>query len=214
MAEITLYHYWRSSASWRVRWALEYKKIPHVKIHVNLLAAEEKSPDFLAVNPAGYLPALVVDGHVLAESLAIIEWLDENESTSSPALLPKDTFMRAKVRQLAETINSGTQPLQNLDVMKRISSDTEVQGQWVTHWITRGLGVYEKILSSLPVKKFSVSDEPTMADLCLIPQVYSANRFKVDMNQFPRCKAIYEYALTTPACAQSVPELFQPAPTK
>jgi len=206
-----LYHYWRSSASWRVRWGLELKGVAHEKVHVNLLAGEEKNPEYLAKNPAGYLPSLVIDGHSpMGESLSILEWLEENYPRAS--FFSGDSFERATIRQLAETINAGTQPLQNLDAMRMISDDKSKQAEWVKHWAGRGLGVYESILarSGHTNAKFSVSDQPSLADLCLIPQCYSALRFQVDLAQFPRCRAIYEHALTTKECAASVPELFQP----
>lgn len=209
--EITLYHYWRSSASWRVRWALEIKKVAHKKIAVDLLKGEEKGAEYLAQNPSGYLPCLKVGSHALAESLSIIEWLEENYP--KPSLFDGDSFQRALIRQLAETINSGTQPLQNLDIMRKHSTDKEEQVAWNKHWIDRGLSVYEKILADHVRGSFafSVADHPTVADLCLIPQCYSAGRFGVDLAGFPRVKSIYEYALTTPACAASSPEKFQPA---
>lgn len=206
-----LYHYWRSSASWRVRWGLELKGVAHEKVHVNLLTGEEKDPAYLAKNPAGYLPSLVIDGHPpMGESLSILEWLEENYPRAS--FFSGDSFERATIRQLAETINAGTQPLQNLDTMRMVSDDKSKQAEWVRHWAGRGLGVYESILarSGRANAKFSVSDQPSLADLCLIPQCYSALRFQVDLAQFPRCQAIYDYALTTKACAASVPELFQP----
>lgn len=207
---IRLYHYWRSSASWRVRWALELKKVPHEKIAVNLLAADEKSPDYLKKNPAGYVPCLDVDGKILAESMAILEWLEENYPT--PSFFDGDSYRRALVRRLAETVNSGIQPLQNLDVIKRVSEDKEEQAAWVRHWITRGMKVYEEILNSFDRRdfKFSVSNHPTLADLCLIPQCHAALRFQVDLAAFPACKSIYEHALTTPECTASTPERFQP----
>lgn len=208
---ITLYHYWRSSASWRVRWGLEIKGVAHEKIAVNLLAGEEKSADYLARNPSGYLPCLIVPGHPpLGESMAILEWLEENHP--SPSFFVGDSYRRALIRQLAETVNSGIQPLQNLDVARFVSSDKEKQAEWMKHWMVRGMGVYEKLLTGAGRRsaKFSVSDQPTLADLCLIPQVYASLRFGVDMAAFPQCKAIYDHALATPACAASLPEKFQP----
>lgn len=208
---ITLYHYWRSSASFRVRWGLELKRIPHEKVAVNLLAGEEKDPSYLARNPSGYLPCLIVPGHgPMGESLAILEWMEE--SYPSPSFFDGDSFRRALIRQLAETVNAGTQPLQNLDVTRYFSSDKTKQEEWMTHWMRRGLGVYERLLAGAGRggAKFSVSDHPTLADICLIPQVYSVLRFGVDMNEFPLCKAIYEHALTTPECAAAMPEKFQP----
>ncbi|MGZ3711749.1 MAG: maleylacetoacetate isomerase [Bdellovibrionota bacterium] len=208
--DIVLYHYWRSSASWRVRWGLELKKIPHKKIAVDLLSSEEKQEVYLEKNPAGYLPCLMVGERPLAESLSILEWLEENYPV--PSFFAGDSFRRATIRQLAETINAGTQPLQNLDVMRRISDDKTIQSEWTRHWILRGLGVYESILRSVDRQGmlFSVSTHPTLADLCLIPQCYSALRFQIDLSAFPICKSIYEYALSTPECAAAHPDAFQP----
>ncbi|HEY8279104.1 MAG TPA: maleylacetoacetate isomerase [Bdellovibrionota bacterium] len=209
--EITLYHYWRSSASWRVRWGLEIKKVPHQKIAVDLLTSQEKNQDYLKRNPAGYVPCLIAGKNPpLGESLAILHWLEENYP--KPSFFTGDSFLRARICQLAETVNAGIQPLQNLDVTKKISDDKEKQAEWTRHWIQRGMQVYENILSSIDRKgcKFSVSDQPTLADLCLIPQCYSTLRFGVDLKQFPQCKAIYEHALATPECKASAPEAFQP----
>jgi maleylacetoacetate isomerase len=211
MAEkFTLYHYWRSSASWRVRWGLELKKIPHDKIAVDLLSQQNRQEDYLRRNPSGYVPCLMVGERPLGESLAILEWLEESYPT--PSFFTGDSFLRAFIRQLAETVNAGTQPLQNLDVMKYVSDDKEKQKVWMRHWMSRGLGIYETLLSGFDRRgmRFSVSNHPTLADLCLIPQVYSALRFDVDLSPFPQVKTIYEHALTTPECAASRPESNQP----
>jgi maleylacetoacetate isomerase len=208
---LILYHYWRSSASWRVRWGLEIKKVPHQKIAVNLLEGEEKNPGYLAKNPAGYLPCLLVDGKApMGESMAILEWLEENYP--QPSFFVGDSNRRALARQLAETVNAGIQPLQNLDVIRRFSDDKEKQAEWARHWIVRGLGVFERLLAGAgrDSARFSLANHPTLPDICLIPQCYTALHFKVDLAAFPQCKAIYEYALTTPECEASRPESFQP----
>lgn len=207
----TLYHYWRSSASWRVRWGLELKKVPHRKVAVDLLKSEEKTREYLGRSPSGYVPCFLAAGAPpMGESLAILEWLEE--SYPSPSFFAGDSFLRARVRQLAETVNAGIQPLQNLDVVRRVSGNKEAQEEWTRHWITRGLGVYESLLSVTERRgrAFSVSDHPTLADLCLVPQCYSALRFQVDLSAFPQCSAIYEHALTTDECHRSRPEAFQP----
>jgi maleylacetoacetate isomerase len=208
--DLLLYHYWRSSASWRVRWGLELKKVAHKKIAVDLLSSAEKNETYLDKNPAGYLPCLMVGDRPLAESLSILEWLEENYP--EPSFYSGDSFKRASIRQLAETINSGIQPLQNLDVIRRLSDDKVVQQEWMRHWAMRGLGVYETILKSIDREgmPFSVANHPTVADLCLIPQCYSALRFQVDLSAYPICRSIYEYALTTPECIASHPDSFQP----
>lgn len=215
MKELTLYHYWRSSASWRVRWALELKRIPHKAIAINLLASEEKASDYKEKNPAGYVPCLVTAEGPLGESLAIIEWLEEN--FPEPSLFPKGTFLRARARQLAETVNAGIQPLQNLDVTKRLSDNQGVQNEWIQHWATRGLTVFENLLAetrkgaSLEAGYFCFGKSPTIADLCLIPQCFSAERFKVPLEPFPLCKNVYDYALQSYECAASHPERYKPA---
>src|SRR5947209_1533710 len=109
--QLTLYHYWRSSCSWRVRWGLALKGLAYESVAVDILAGEQRSQAYLAKNPAGFLPTLVVDGRPFAESLAILEWLDE--TVPAPPLLPRDPLQRLTVRQLAMTIVAGTQPLQN-----------------------------------------------------------------------------------------------------
>ena len=211
MKNFILYHYWRSSASWRVRWGLEIKKIPHEKIAVDLLTSQEKQQDYLRRNPSGYVPCLIVGANPpLGESMAILEWLEENHP--APSFFTGDSFLRAKIRQLAETVNSGIQPLQNLDVCRKFSDDNEKQAEWMRHWMLRGLGVYETLLSSAHRngKKFSVADHPTLADLFLIPQCYASLRFNVNLAEFPQCRAIYEHALTTAECQASHPDRFQP----
>lgn len=208
---ITLYHYWRSSASWRVRWGLEIKKVPHRKVAVDLLSGQEGNPEYLKHNPAGYVPCLVAGGHPpLGESLAILEWLEETHP--APSFFVGDSFERARIRQLAETVNSGIQPLQNLAVTRKLSEDKEVQKEWMHHWMGKGLSVYEELLSRFDRRgaRFSVADQPTLADLCLIPQCYASLRFDLNLSAYPQCKAIYEHALTTPECIASHPDQNKP----
>jgi maleylacetoacetate isomerase len=209
---LTLFHYWRSSASWRVRWGLEIKKVPHEKVAVDLLAGQEGSPDYLKRNPAGYVPCLIAGANPpLGESLAILEWLEENYP--SPSLFSGDSFLRARIRQLAETVNSGIQPLQNLSVIRKLSEDKHVQKAWMQHWMGKGLAVYEDLLSRVDRRgaRFSVADHPTLADLCLIPQCYASLRFDLDLSAFPQCEAIYEHALTTSECLASHPDQNKPS---
>ncbi len=207
-----LYHYWRSSCSWRVRWALRLKDIPCEFIPVNLLTDEIESPEYLKRNPMGYVPALeVTDGtrvNVLCESIPIVEYLEETHSSYS--LLPGDSLQRAKIRQLVETINAGTQPLQNLNVFQLHSSVPEEQKKWNQTWIRKGLHAYETIAKPV-AGKFSVGDQVTLADLVLIPQCYNALRYEVSLSEFPLLDRIYKSALQTQACSDSAPEKFQPA---
>lgn len=207
---LKLFHYWRSGASWRVRWGLEIKGVPVEYVAIDLLKSEEKEISYKKLNPSGYVPCLIVDEkQALGESLAILEWLEE--SFPKPSLFIGDSFDRARIRQAAESINSGIQPLQNLDVIRKLSDQKEVQEEWMRHWIQRGLTVYENmIVNSGRIGRFSFGDEPSLADLCLIPQCYSAQRFQVDLSPFKNIKRIYEYALTTEACKKSHPDFHQP----
>lgn len=210
--DFTLYHYWRSSASWRVRYALEIKNIKYKSVPVNLLEGEEKKPDYLKLNPNGYVPCLMTEGIALGESLAIIEWLEENHP--KPALYPGDSFHRAKLRQFAELINSGIQPLVNLDVIRKFSDDKNEQVRWSQHWLRRGLEVAEKLLREGEREqgsKFCFGDKPTIADVTLIPQCYSALRNEIELAAFPIVHSVYEHAKTTREFKDSSPETFQPA---
>jgi maleylacetoacetate isomerase len=158
----------------------------------------------LAKNPAGFVPTLEVDGIKLTESCAIIEWLEETHP--APALLPKDPLARAQVRQLAYTVAMGIQPIQNLRVQKYVSDEQAGRKKFAAHWIRTGFKVYEKLLARGNPGAFSFGDEVTLADLCLIPQVYNANRFEVDMGEFPLISGINGRALDTEPCQRAAPE--------
>lgn len=200
---MTLYHYWRSSCSWRVRWALALKNVKYDSVPVNILAGEQRSPAYVAKNPSGFLPTLEIDGKFYGESLALLEWIEETWPT--PALLPKDPFERLRVRQLALTIVAGTQPLQNPSMLKHFVADEAARKPYAQHFIATGLKTYETLLASSKPGLYSFGDTVTMADLCLIPQVYNAGRFDVDLTATPRVQAIYEQCLKTPACEASHP---------
>lgn len=209
--KLKLYHYWRSSASWRVRWALAFKTLDCEFVAVDLLAGEQKSEEHIKRNPLGTVPTLEITDNVgsrfLSESMAILEWLEEIHHKQP--LFPKDSFLKALVRQLSEIINAGTHPLQNLQAQKYYSEDLEKRKVWATHWIKNGLTAYEK-LASKTAGGFSVGDQVTMADLCLIPQCYNAMRNDISLDEFPNVKRIYENALKTEACQKSHPDRFKP----
>ena len=209
--KLTLYHYWRSSASWRVRWALSHKSLDCEFVAVNLLAGEQKSAEHVKRNPLGVVPALeITDKHdvkFLGESIAIMEWLEETYPKHS--FFPKDSFLKALVRQLAEIINSGTHPLQNLQAQKYFSEDVEKRKIWAQHWIKNGFTAYEKLVAKT-AGGFSVGDQITVADICLIPQCYNAMRNSVALDEFPNIKRIYENSLKTDACQKSHPDKFKP----
>ena len=200
--ERTLYHYWRSSCSWRVRWALELKGCSYESHAVNLLESQQLSDDYLRLNPMGLVPAMVVDGVPIGDSIAIIEYLEE--AFPFPPLLPLKALDRAHVRQLANIVASGIQPIQNLAVMRKHHPEKAEQVAWCRHWIDKGLKAFER-LATPKAGNFSFGDEITLADLCLIPQVYNAKRFKLDMSDYPLLNSIYERSLALPSCDAAAP---------
>lgn len=200
---IILHHYWRSSCSWRVRWALELKKIPFELRPVNLLEDEHKSPSYLKINPSGQVPCLQMGNEFHSESLALIEWLDEIFPT--PKLVFGTPLKRMKIRELAYKVSSGIQPIQNLSVMRTHSRELEQQREWSRTWIRKGFVACEKLLEK-SATKFCFGSEVSLADLCLIPQVYNAKRFELNLTSFPKIERIYENALETEACQAAHPE--------
>lgn len=180
-----LYGYWRSSCSWRVRIALHLKAIPFEQRPVNVLKGEHRSEELAHQLPFTLVPSLVLpgSGHVLTESLAIMEYLEE-KFPNSRKLLPATATMRARVRALTLLIVADTQPLQNLGVLMHLSDDNAKREQWARHWIERAFVRLERELT-ICAGKFSFGNEPTFLDCCIPPQVYNAKRFGVDMAQFP-----------------------------
>ena len=168
--EVAMFGYFRSSASFRVRIALAFKKIPFKYIAVHLLKGDQKSGDFHKINPTGLVPALWIDGHLLPESMAIVEYLEETRKDSR-SLLPTDPLKRAKVREVCEHINSGMQPLINLRVLGEVDKLHGDKIAWAKHWITVGLESLEKILAH-SAGKYCVGDEVTLADAFLVPQTH------------------------------------------
>jgi maleylacetoacetate isomerase len=183
-----LYEGWRSSASWRVRWALALKQISYESVLVDIEAGEQFTA-LASLNPLRAVPTLELDdGRLLTESVAIIEWLDE--TSPGPPLLPEDPFARARVRELVQIVNSAIHPLQNTAVRKAISSDADAQRAWMCRWIERGLRAYEAHVRNNP-GRFSMGDELTMADLYLVPQVRNAERHGADISGCRRVLTIY-----------------------
>lgn len=202
---LELYHYWRSSCSWRVRWALYHKGLPFKSHTINLLNQEHKAPSFLKVNPAGAVPTLVVDGVPHAESLAILEWIEE--TYPQRPLLPISPDDRALVRRLAQTIAVGIFPIQNLKVQKYVGQFGMNQQAFALHWINEGFVTYEQLLNQSNCHgTYSFGGSVTLADLCLIPQVFNAIRFGLDMKRFPLIQGIYDRCLTLPACDKAAPQ--------
>lgn len=207
-----LYGYFRSSASWRVRIALNLKGLQADLVPRHLRRGEQRDPGYLALNPQGLVPALLPDdspmhdGPALTQSLAIIEWLEERHP--EPALLPSDPHRRARVRAFALAIACDIHPVQNLKVLARLRhlgvAEEEVGG-WAKWVIEEGFAALETMIAAEP-GPFAFGDAPTLADVCLVPQIGNARRFGVDMERFPRLLAAERAALALPAFAAALPE--------
>ncbi|HRK23418.1 MAG TPA: maleylacetoacetate isomerase [Beijerinckiaceae bacterium] len=205
---MTLYGYFRSSAAYRCRIAFNLKGLKPNLVSVHLRKGEQRADDFLKRNPQGFVPALETAGQVLTQSLAIIEWLEETHP--EPALLPRDPFDRALVRALALTIACDIHPLQNLRVLthlrNHLGQDQAGIDAWCRTWIESGLGAYERMLVDKGCSGgFSFGATPTLADACLIPQVFSAERFGADLTAMPTIRAIADHAGQHPAFAAAHP---------
>lgn len=179
---LVLHTYWRSSASHRVRLALGYKGLPYQPVFVNLLAGEQRQPEYIEKSPMGHVPCLQIDGERFVESTAIMELLDELQP--DPPLLPAEPEARARVRALVQIINSGIQPLQNLIVLERLGDDKEKRLEWLRFFIARGLAAFEQLADAKG--PFSAGATFGMADCTLVPQLYAARRYGVDLTGFPR----------------------------
>ncbi|KAM7402977.1 hypothetical protein PAMA_003753 [Pampus argenteus] len=189
-----LHGYFRSSCSWRVRIAFALKGIEYDQVAVNLIQdggqqcfyVLQFTEHYKTLNPMQQVPAVEIDGLVLSQSLAVIQYIDETRP--GPRLLPADPKKRAQVRMISDIISSGIQPLQNLHVIQKMGTE---KVQWAQHFIHRGFQALEPILKQT-AGKYCVGDEVSMADICLIPQVYNAERFKVDVGLYPTIQRLNE----------------------
>jgi maleylpyruvate isomerase len=201
--------YFRSSAAFRVRIALNLKGIAVEHASRHLRRGEQASPDYVALNPQKLVPTLVLDsGEVLTQSLAILEYLEETHP--EPPLLPKDPVGRARVRALAMIVTADIHPIQNLRVMAylrdKFGQTEESAFAWSRHWIETGFDSYEASIANDPrTGTYSHGEFPTMADLCLVPQVFNAQRFKVDMSRYPTIQRIYAASMKHPAVEAAQP---------
>lgn len=202
-----LYSYFRSSASYRVRIALNLKNLDAEIIPVNLLKGEQKSTGYTKLNPQGLLPALMDDGNILTQSLAIIEYLEETHPDTP--LLPKSPADRARVRALSLAIACEIAPINNLGTFNYLKNELEVSDEqkikWIHHWIGKGFAALEIILNDGESGKFCHGDTPTMADCCLMPQVFNARRFDCDLTPYPKIIQIVENCEAHPAFIEAHP---------
>ena len=202
-----LYNYFRSSASFRVRIALALKGLPYGYVPVHIARGDHKLPDYAAVSADGLVPVLE-DGAVrLSQSMAIIEYLDE--AYPGPALLPKDSLARARVRALAQSIACEIHPLNNLRVLKYLVKELKVgeepKNTWYRHWVREGLQAFERQLEQNPASLFCWGDSPTLADCCLVPQIFNGKRFDVDFSGLPRTMAAFDACMALEAFQAAQP---------
>jgi len=203
-----LYNYFRSSASFRVRIALELKGLGYEYLAVHLPRGEHKQEQYAAVSASQLVPTLVLDdGRHLSQSMAIIEYLDE--AHPNPPLLPADAVGRAQVRALAQLIACEIHPLNNLRVLKYLVRDLKVEEEakntWYRHWVRSGLEMFERELQQLPAGTYCYGDTPTLADCCLVPQIFNGQRFDVDFSGLPRTMGAFENCMKHPAFQKAQP---------
>ena len=196
----TLYSAWRATAPYRVRIGLALKGLAYEYVPIDLIKGEQREPAYRAVNPQGLTPALDLgDGHVLTQSVAILEWLEETRP--EPAILPKATLDRQTVRTMALIVACDIHPLNNTRVgrkLHQIGIDQAGILEWTQGWIRDGFDTLEPMIARHG-KGFSFGETPTIADCCLIPQVYSANRYEVDLTPYPSIRAVADRAAEHPA---------------
>ena len=212
MTDVVLFDYWRSSASYRVRIALNLAGITYRPVVVDLVNGGHRTPGHLARNPQGLVPVLDIDGVRLTQSLAILDYLDE---TRRMGLLPTKPASRAAARALAHSIAVDIHPVCNLSVAKHATAlgtgAGDMPGDWMRHFIRPGLLAFETLLGGFDQSPFCTGNTPGLADICLIPQLYNARRWAVDLSDMPRLLAVEGACSKHPAFAAAHPDLHAPA---
>jgi maleylacetoacetate isomerase/maleylpyruvate isomerase len=208
---VKLYTYWRSTAAWRVRIALNLKRLDYTAVAVHLVrdGGEQHRPAYLELNPQGLVPLLESGGRHFGQSLAIIEYLDELHP--EPPLLPPEPAARARVRSLAQLVACDIHPLNNLRVLQYLRDhgglDDAQRDRWYRHWVTEGFRALEARLAGEPqTGRFCHGDLTGLADCCLVPQVYNARRYDCDLDPYPRIRAIDEACASLDAFAAAAPD--------
>ncbi|MBS0193631.1 MAG: maleylacetoacetate isomerase [Proteobacteria bacterium] len=216
--KLRLYSYWRSSAAYRVRIALNLKGLPHEIVPVHLLdgGGQQHALEYRAIQPQALVPALMHGHRILRQSMAIIEYIDE--TWPEPPLLPATARDRVRARALAQAIACDIHPLNNLRVMKYFENEWNVpppeREEWVRHWIREGFHAVENMLSEhLSTGTFCDGELPGLADCCLIPQVFNARRFAVALDAYPTIRRIHDSCMKLPAFDAARPERQPDAPT-
>lgn len=207
-----LYSYYRSSCAYRVRLALAFKGLDYVTHPVHLVrnGGEQHKPEYAALNPQEQVPTLVDGDTVLTQSMAIMEYLEDKHPT--PAILPADIGARAYVRQISLVMVADIHPINNLKILQHLSNDLGVsqskKNDWYAKWIVQGFAATEKLLARSPYRTgpFVCGSQPTMADFCLIPQVYNAARYEVPLDDYPIIRAINDHCLSLPFFDAASPE--------
>ena len=207
---VVLYDYWRSSAAYRVRIALNLKGVAYQARAVSLIDGEQRGPANLARHPLGLVPTLEADGLVLTQSLAIIDWLDAR--WPAPRLIPADPAVRAGTLARALLIACDVHPVDNLRVLKRLEvqfgADQTAKNDWYRHWVREGLTALEAMAGDEP---FLGGDAPDLSDVCLVPQLYNARRFELPLDPYPRLRRADEAAAALDAVAAAHPDRVKPA---
>jgi maleylacetoacetate isomerase len=206
-----LYHYFRSSASYRVRIALALKGLPCELVPIHLLKHEQNSAGYTAIAPAGLVPLLKVGDQLLTQSMAIIEYLDE--AYPEPSLLPGDAFDRARIRSLAQDIGCEIHPLDNLRVLRYLVREMKVSDddktRWYQHWVETGLEVVERRLAAdARIGRFCHGDTPTLADCTLVPQIFNAQRYACRLDHVPTVMRVFDECMRLEAFAKTQPSAY------
>lgn len=212
MAKAILYDYWRSSASYRVRIALNLKRVDYERVAIDLLAGDQRGDAHLLRNPQGFVPTVIADGKALTQSLAIIDYLDAQ--VPAPPLMPRDPADRAHVLAMALTVACDIHPLNNLRVLKRLTAmgiDQPARDDWYRHWVKEGLDALE-IMAAPRAGRFLFGDSPGLADICLVPQLYNARRFDLPLESYPTLLRADREAGRLDAFAAAHPDRVAPPP--
>tara|TARA_R110002126_G_scaffold1015_6_gene5951 strand:- start:10851 stop:11483 length:633 start_codon:yes stop_codon:yes gene_type:complete len=210
MTDIILFDYWRSSASYRVRIALNLKGVAYETVDTSLLDGAQMAPDYVARNPQGFVPMLSIDGHDLTQSLAIIDYLDAQYP--EPSMVSREPLERATTLAQAMVVAADIHPVNNLRILKylknELGQDQEAVDRWYRHWIAEGFAALEAMA---PESGLFGGNRPNLADICLVPQIYNARRFATDLSAFPRLVRIDAACNEMEAFQNAAPEAVKPA---